>query len=367
MPTATIRTKYSNNVHAGYTVNGFKDHKLPTPIVLAIVSAANHSLSKNTWSSYKTAENHLQRCEADTGIKIRLPMDHKMLLAYIGWLLSKRKVQSNTISQYISGLRVAHMKAGFIPPCLRPDIVQAILKGQSNIDSMKAKEKAPRLTVTTSVLKLIKHLLRTSKFSIEKRRLTWTVCCLAFHGSFRIHELLSRSGKEYDPTQTLLGKDTSLKTMSIDGNEEEVLAITIKMPKEEKLPCGVTVELFRNDTFSCPINAFTKWRSVSKVSHSRIGPIFREEDGSCYTGRKFNADLKMMLSPYVDYSKRKILSHSFRAGMASMMATAGMTDSEIMIQGRWHSKAFLTYCKNGRSHRMRQQREVARRLCSGSK
>ena len=51
MPTATIRTKYSNKMSAGYTVNGFKDYKLSTTIMPAIISAANYSLSKNTWSS----------------------------------------------------------------------------------------------------------------------------------------------------------------------------------------------------------------------------------------------------------------------------------------------------------------------------
>ena len=50
----------------------------------------------------------------------------------------------------------------------------------------------------------------------------------------------------------------------------------------------------------------------------------------------------MLLRPYIDYEKRKILSHSFRAGMASMMASAGYQDHEIMRQA-WMTNDALFY------------------------
>ena len=103
------------------------------------------------------------------------------------------------------------------------------------------------------------------------------------------------------------------------------------MPKEEKFKKAITVELFSNSTFCCPLDALKKWKLVSKVAGGRLSPLFREESGVCYTGAEFNADLKRLLGKVIDYDKKKVLSHSFRAGMASMMARVGMSDFQIQV------------------------------------
>ena len=58
--------------------------------------------------------------------------------------------------------------------------------------------------------------IRKSTWDIEKKRLVWAVCCLAFNGSFRVHELLSRETRSYDPTSTLLRRDITLALGSQD-------------------------------------------------------------------------------------------------------------------------------------------------------
>ena len=68
-----------------------------------------------------------------------------MILAFVGWLITVRKVSSSTISQYLSGLRIAHLKKGFFPPNLRPDLVKLVIKGREHVE---LKNKVPRLTMT---------------------------------------------------------------------------------------------------------------------------------------------------------------------------------------------------------------------------
>ena len=76
-----MRTKFCPVVKGGYSVDSFKSYRLPTSIVTALVSASNQSLALNTWASYRTAEAHLGRCEADTDIRMRFPMnDRKVFL-----------------------------------------------------------------------------------------------------------------------------------------------------------------------------------------------------------------------------------------------------------------------------------------------
>ena len=199
---------------------------------------------------------------------------------------------------------------------------------------------------------------------MEKKRLLWVVCTFAFHGSFRIHELLSKDVNSFDETSTLLGKDVKLIKTKLDGTEEELLMVHLKSPKEEKLSRGVRVELFSTGTFSCPVKAWKRWTALVKGSHDPLKPIFRFSSGKCLSGSIFNTELKALLGKYFNYDEGKYLSHSFRAGMASMMALAGYTDETIMRQGRWNSNAFLVYCKTGRANRLRDQRELARNLAS---
>ena len=150
----------------------------------------------------------------------------------------------------------------------------------------------------------------------------------------------------------------------IDGIKETILTIHLKCPKEDKLQSGVTVELFTTGTITCPVSAWQKWCNISKVSRCPTKPAFRNEDGSCFIGCQFNKDIKSVLGKVINYDENKYLSHSFRAGLASMMAAAGYRDEEIMRQGRWHSKAFQLYCKTGRASRLREQRDLARKVSS---
>ena len=185
---------------------------------------------------------------------------------------------------------------------------------------------------------------------------------IRLHFAYRIHELLSRDELTFDPTTTLLGKDIRLMKIKIDGVVEDVLAVHLKNPKEDKLKLGVNIELFSTRTFTCPVDAWSKWLKVSKVRVNPVKPVFRLDCGKCLTGAQFNKDLKGLLGKFINYDEKKFLSHSFRSGFASMMAEAGYSDAEIMRQGRWHSQAFLAYCKTGRGSRMREQRDLARKL-----
>ena len=84
----------------------------------------------------------------------------------------------------------------------------------------------------------------------------WAIICLAFHGSFRIHELLSQEEFSFDPNSALLGRDVRLVNTTLDGKAEEILVINLKSPKEDNLSQGVRVELFSTNTFSCPLKAW---------------------------------------------------------------------------------------------------------------
>ena len=285
-------------------------------------------------------------------------------LTYVGWLLDVRKVAASTVEKYLSGVRLAHLKAGFTVPALKPDIIKAIIDGKAQSEKIKARleGKAERLAVTPATLKLLKHELKKCNWSLAKKRLTWLICTLAFNGSFRIGELLSTDQNQFDPQTCLFGKDVSVENWLQGSENTKLLKIWLKSPKELKFGKGIMVEVFKTKNELCPVAAYEKWRNISKVAKTSTKPAFRLENGLLYTGKQFNSDLQKLLGKHIDYKQTKILSHSFRAGLATAMAKLGYSDEEICKIGRWNSTAFVAYVKTARIKRMKIAREMAKKL-----
>ena len=109
-----------------YNEKSFRRTGLSLVLCQQLANLANHSLSKSTWSSYKTVSKHLERCQKDLDFQFRFPMTNEQVLWFTAWLV-KRGVQGVTINSYISGLRALHLVKGIEPPALRLAIVSAII------------------------------------------------------------------------------------------------------------------------------------------------------------------------------------------------------------------------------------------------
>ena len=100
----------------------------------------------------------------------------------------------------------------------------------------------------------------------------------------------------------------------------------------------------------CAVNANIKYRDSIELT-ATAQPLATMSNGTGYTGRMFNDDIKHLLKGKVDLSQGPITSHSFRAGLATMMAKARCTDKDIRLTGRWTSTAFKSYMKTARQKR----------------
>ena len=217
-------------------------------------------------------------------------------------------------------------------------------------------KKPKRLPVTASVMRLLK--LELSKIEENKQdiRLYWTVSCIAFFGGFRIHELLCRKQDSFDPSFSLLGKDLKLVTSKVNNSEHKVIQLKLKSPKENKKGTSIIIDVYANLGDFCPVKALEKWMKTAIIDMNL--PLFRKTDGTPLTGRKFNIILKNCLSKHIPYEAGSISSHSFRAGIASLMGTLGYSENEIKSIGRWSSKCFQDYIKLPRTRRL----EMAKQL-----
>ena len=89
-----------------------------------------------------------------------------------------------------------------------------------------------------------------------------------------------------------------------------------------------------------------------------------KKDGSLVSGYELIKLLTPLTANIVKPNGKRILSHSFRSGIPTLMARAGYQDHEIKRQGRWRSTAFLAYCKLGRASRWKDQLTLAKPISS---
>jgi len=199
-------------------------------------------------------------------------------------------------------------------------------------------------------MKILKEMIRNSNLPLEEKLLIWTVSTVAFHGSFRIHEILCRCETEFDPDFTLLEDDIKVKNFTTDkGLAGKVLHFSIKNPKEDKAGRIVVVDVYETGGPTCPVKAFCQWIDRRDKTGNKV--LFRKNDGTPLTGRKFNQHLRILLGKHIDYKKGKITAHSFRSGIPSLLGQLGYTDDYIKSVGRWSSRSFEHYLKLPRTSR----------------
>ena len=152
---------------------------------------ANHSITRNTWSTYQTANRMLKLCFDSRNTIVSYPLSLGDLLIFISWL-NNRGLSPTTISSYLSGIRLIHLTAGLEAPDLRSDIVSQVLTGAKHINAVSIKSKPVRMPITPTILRLLKLAISRDDLCPPDCRMYWFLCTLAFHGSFRMGELLPR-------------------------------------------------------------------------------------------------------------------------------------------------------------------------------
>lgn len=230
-------------------------NRMPRDMRETLFTAANHSLSSKTWSSYGTVGKHLNSCEKYFKKTFKFPLKTDDIILFIGYLLTVRKVKGKTVDTYLSALRTIHLAKGVAIRELRPDIVKSIISGQKNLDSLKQCDSNKRLPVTLSVMKLLKLEIRELDEPNNYKRLIWAVCSLNFFGALRVHESLSINVSSFDPINTLLGRDLMIKSVKVGKEYVKIIQLKIKSPKECRAVNNKIIDIYENKGPLCPVRA----------------------------------------------------------------------------------------------------------------
>ena len=335
------------------------DEDIPADLASIICNSANFSLSKSSWSSYSTALNMTKKCSEETGTNLSFPFTETKSLIFTGWLI-KKGLAATTVDKYLSGIRAMHLAAGHTNFNIRNDLVKAVITGRKNQNNIEESigEKKERIPVTPKLMLLIKKELGENTTIKPNPLLLWSVSSLLFSGGFRIGELLAPNKTTFDPYCTLLGRDIKLKQEKYGSSTIETVQITLKTEKTNKSSKHTIIDVYASEGHLCPVKAFKRWSRHNPCDPDL--PAFRDDDGSPLTQKEFNSFLADFSRKYLDTGKRTLSSHSFRAGMCTLLATLGYSDEEIMSWGRWNSRAFETYIKAPRSKRLWMAKQIAK-------
>ena len=339
----------------GCPVELFQDLNLPEETAKSLAAFSNLGVSKATWSTYRTAKVMLAKCEAETSSDLSLPFDERKTLIFVDWLVRVRNLKGATVNSYLAGVRQLHIVSNFDAPVIRTGLVKLVLKGISNRDGIqkRSQQQANRLPMTINTMLIFKNAISSSHLHGYDKRLIWAVATLAFAGGFRIGELLSKHEATFDPDFTLLAKNVST---SYDKQGKATIHVKLNCPKETKSAAPIVVDVFQSDGEICPVKAFLTWSKLRPRSQNE--PLFRFDNGTPLTGTRMNRLIDQLLNPYVEKSLGRFSAHSFRIGLASMLANAGLPDDELQAIGRWSSRAFEVYLKLKRTKRMSVGRKV---------
>jgi len=333
----------------------FQNMDLPEEVKNTLAEWGNYGVANSTWSTYKTSERLLMMCQRHCKKKFEFPMTTENVLLFIHWLIEIRGVKEGTVNSYLSGVRQLHILKGLGAPNLRPDIVKLILKGRKNKDKAEKRDTGDRrVPMTVELMKILKEKIRTWNQTWDTRLLIWAVCSLAFHGAFRIHELLCKTESFFDPQYTLL---TEHVTQSKDKSGKGIIHITLNCPKEQRNGKAVIIDIFESGNSICAYKAYTRWAGRQVLIPGM--PLFRLTEGTPLTGKRLNSILEILMANTPGTEKGVIRTHCFRIGLASELGSAGFEDGEVQVAGRWSSRAFELYIRNPRTKRATIAKKIA--------
>ena len=169
-------------------------------------------------------------------------------------------------------------------------------------------------------------------------RLLWTAACLAFFGFLRSGELTLSTLKTPTP---ISAADVEL----IPPHAPSSIRVFLKRAKSDTFGKGVNIFLRQTAGDICPVTELANY--LTRRPQKAQGSLFIYEDGSPLLKGQFVKKVKRALAHQkIDCSKYS--GHSFRIGVATAAAAAGILDHMIKMMGRWKSSAYLLYLRTPR-------------------
>jgi len=185
-----------------------------------------------------------------------------------------------------------------------------------------------RLPVT---VKLISKMVTVLNWRLYDDRLFMAIVCVGTYG-------LLRSGEMFPDAS--LGQ-VGLRWSDVVATKDR-LSLRLATSKTDPWRKGATVELFRNNTMTCPLKAWHNYANHFATKPNPDENLFLNQERKPVNKTWIVAYLREVITK-LGLNPSHYSGHSFRKGGATSLADAGVQDSVIKEMGRWKSGAYQLY------------------------
>lgn len=191
-----------------------------------------------------------------------------------------------------------------------------------------------RAPITEKILTKICHVLPNICFSIYESYLFKAAYLLAYFGLLRVSEIVFTN--QLQANRPLLQSDVQIET----GSRALLVSIRVSKTNQYGAPTTLRIPASGNQDFCC-VTAMQKYFSLRPTGAYYL---FSHINGSPLTRSQFSGILAKAIRT-LGLSTHSYLSHSFRIGRATVLASQGVPIETIKKLGRWKSDAVEQYIR----------------------
>lgn len=242
--------------------------------------------------------------------------------------LSRTFKSTDSIKNYINGVKTMHLLLGFQVDHINKFILNLSIKGMAKLKPYCVKQASP---MTPEILLQIASIL---DFDNPDSLVYWCLFLFAFFLLARKSNLVPTTSKDLKNRHFLLRKNVE--------DHESFLLVNLMWTKTiqtgERILQIPLVPI--KGSILCPVRAFKKMCEV--VSISEESPLFVLSRNKIVTYNMFQRKLRSLLQK-VGYDPAKFSTHSFRRGYSTLLFKAEVPADKIQLMGDWRSDAYKKY------------------------
>ena len=266
--------------------------------------------------------------------------DEEWLIRFVVFLHQRMGRTAQGIKQRLSGIRYAHIAAGYPDPLAGRVRLWAALAGMHRWDGAPVR----KVPVTPRMLAWLRAYLQGSNRPAEEKAAVWASICLGWFYMLRASEYLPGIDALNAPARVLRGSDLDFfrdgKKCSVF--EADSLAVQLRDSKGDQFGRGQVRLQHATGDVICPVKALQE--------HAKLNPHWLQDSGlpvcawqGVGVSREGISEALRLAAVALGYPAHLVASHSLRKGGATAMLAVTSDVETVKRFGGWKSDAVHAY------------------------